>query len=264
MQRILHISDLHFGRLIPEVMTALKHKITELNPELVIISGDLTQRAKTSEFTDAARFLDEITSPYLIVPGNHDLSTFRVVERLLYPWKKWRRFIAEDLEPTIETETHKIIGINTARRIGYSLDWSRGRINALQIKRIQNFFASASPQQLKILVAHHPFWLPTGHEHRGLIGGSDNAFEQFQHHGPDIILSGHVHLDYCHAHERIIVSHAGTTTSDRLLTGFPNSFNMLEGGPENLLISRYHLKNGEFAYLTKQSFIKQTDGWYEQ
>lgn len=264
MKRILHISDLHFGRLIPEVVTALKHKIAELDPELVIISGDLTQRAKTSEFIEASNFLGALPSPYLIVPGNHDLSTYRVHERFLYPWKKWQRFIAEDLEPTTETATYKVIGINTARRVGNSMDWSRGRINAQQTKRINAFFETASTQQIKILVAHHPFWLPTGHEQRGLISGCEEAFENFQTNGPDIILSGHVHLDYCHVHGGIIVSHAGTTTSDRLLPGFPNSFNMLEGDPSNILISRYHWSNGDFAYLTKQSFIKQYDGWYEQ
>lgn len=264
MKRILHISDLHFGRLIPEVADALKQKIMALNPELIVISGDLTQRAKTSEFIQAANFLNDLPSPYLIIPGNHDLSTFRLHERFLYPWKKWQRFIAADLEPATETAAYKVIGINTARRIGHSSDWSRGRIDASQIKRVQDFFASASAQQIRILVAHHPFWLPTGHEHRGLIGGADPAIEKFQDNGPDIILSGHVHLDYCHVHGGIIVSHAGTTTSDRLLEGYPNSFNMLEVQPERILISRYHWSKGEFAYLTKQSFIKQTDGWYEQ
>lgn len=264
MKRILHISDLHFGRLIPEVISALEKKITELSPELIIISGDLTQRAKTSEFIQAANFLERLSAPYLIIPGNHDLSTYRLHERFLYPWKKWQRFIAADLEPTTETATYKVIGINTARRVGNSLDWSRGRINTLQTKRINAFFESASLQQVKILVAHHPFWLPTGHEHRGLISGSEQAFQAFQANGPDIILSGHVHLDYCHVQSGIIVSHAGTTTSDRLLPGFPNSFNLLEGDPKNILISRYHWSEGDFTYLTKQSFIKQSDGWYEQ
>lgn len=88
MQRVLNISDLHFGRLIPEVRTVLKHKIAELNPELAIISGDKTQRAKTSEFTDAARFIDELTSPYLIIPGNHGLTTFRFVEHLFLSEEK--------------------------------------------------------------------------------------------------------------------------------------------------------------------------------
>ncbi|AUZ85260.1 metallophosphoesterase family protein [Methylophaga nitratireducenticrescens] len=264
MKRILHISDLHFGRLIPKVMSVLNQKITELSPERVIISGDLTQRAKTSEFIQAANFLDGLLPPYLITPGNHDLSTFRLHERFLYPWKKWQQFITADLEPTIATEAYKIIGINTARRVGYSTDWSRGRINARQIKRIQDFFTTASPQQIRILVAHHPFWLPTGHQHRGLIGGAETAIQQFQQNGPDIILSGHVHLDYCHVHGGIIISHAGTTTSDRLLSGYPNSFNLLEVDPDKILVSRYHWSGNDFAYLTRQLFIKQTDGWYEQ
>lgn len=113
-------------------------------------------------------------------------------------------------------------------------------------------------------MAHDPFWLPKGHQHRDLIGSSDNAFEQFQLNGPDIILSGYVHLNYCHAHQRIIVSHACTTTLDSLLTGFANSLNMQEGSAENLLISCYHSKNRYFSSLTKQASIKQKDGWYEQ
>jgi 3',5'-cyclic AMP phosphodiesterase CpdA len=264
MLRIVHISDLHFGRLLSEVMTALKKKLADLKPDLVIISGDLTQRATNAEFKQAAGFLGELASLYLIVPGNHDLSTFRVRERFLYPWKKWQRFITPDLEPAVETNGCKIIGINTARRIGYSFDWSRGRINGRQIERVQAFFDSTSPWKIKILVAHHPFWLPPGHEHRGLIGGGHQAFDKFQHNGPDVILSGHVHLDYCHAHRGIIVSHAGTSTSDRLLPGYPNSYNLLAGGPDNLLISRYHWSGEVFRCFAEQSFTKQADRWYER
>lgn len=263
MTRILHISDLHFGRSVAVVVHALLRKISILQPDIVVISGDLTQRAKTSEFKQAAEFLNNLTTPYILVPGNHDLAAFRLVERLLYPWAKWRKYLSNDLEPTIRHTNYQIIGINTARRGGLYLDWSRGRINQQQIERIQQFF-NHSAQTLNLLVAHHPFWLPTNQQHRGLIVGSNTAFQQLKDCGLDMILSGHVHLDYCRVVEGMIISHAGTTTSDRLATGYTNSFNLIEGDHLTLTISRYHWKETDFIYFTKQGFVKQDARWHEQ
>src|SRR5690554_3752870 len=118
MTRILHISDLHFGRSVPAVVQALIGKVKTLQPDIVVISGDLTQRAKTTEFQQAAAFLDSMAAPYLLIPGNHDLAAFRLHERLLYPWKKWRKYISNELEPTAQYADYQIIGINTARRGG--------------------------------------------------------------------------------------------------------------------------------------------------
>lgn len=263
MTRILHISDLHFGRSVAVVVQALLQQVRTLQPDIVVVSGDLTQRAKTSEFKQAAEFLNNLTAPYIVVPGNHDLAAFRFAERLFYPWAKWRKYISNNLEPSIRHTNYQIIGINTARRGGLYLDWSRGRISPRQIARIRQFF-SHTPQTLNLLVAHHPFWLPTNQQHRGLVMGSDTAFQQLKASGLDMILSGHVHLDYCRVVDGRIISHAGTTTSDRLVTGYSNSFNLIEGDPSALTISRYHWEKTEFRYFTKQGFVKQDSHWHEQ
>ncbi|EGL53289.1 putative 3',5'-cyclic-nucleotide phosphodiesterase [Methylophaga aminisulfidivorans MP] len=263
MTTLLHISDLHFGRILTDVLEGLKRSIRVLAPEMIIISGDLTQRATAKEYQQAAEFLSSLNTPYFIVPGNHDLSTFRVVERFICPWRNWKKWIQSDLEPQFSTEDYQLMGINTARKAGFYMDWSRGRISPSQIQQITQQMSHAPQQQLQLLVAHHPFWLPPQYEARHLIGGRDEALASFKGRGLDLILSGHVHIDYCHVLDGMIISHAGTTTSDRLLPDTPNSFNVIQGDKNRLTITRHHWQQGEFQLSQSQTFQRKNGQWHE-
>src|SRR6266850_3541000 len=100
MRTIIHLSDLHFGRVDRRIVAPLVAAIDELAPDLVAVSGDFTQRARTREFTEARAFLETLRFPRLVVPGNHDVPLYNVARRFLSPLGRYRRFIAEDLQPT--------------------------------------------------------------------------------------------------------------------------------------------------------------------
>ena len=260
MTIIAHISDLHFGRERSRLIEGLLDCLHKVQPDAILISGDLTQRAKHDEYRAAGEFLQKLDQPYLVVPGNHDLSATNLFERFRYPWQKWQRAISTHLEPALEAAGYVAVGINTARKRAALLDWSRGRINQNQIDRVLTRLQKRGEQQLGLLVAHHPFWLPEEYLHRGLIGRRDAAMQAFQGK-VDIILSGHVHLPYIKALHGVIISHAGTTTSSRLVPGFPNNFNLVKGNHQSLQIERMAWDEESFHCELSCAFHHKEDGW---
>ena len=100
MRTLVHLSDLHFGRTDPALIEPLLASIAAIAPDLVVVSGDLTQRARAAQFAEARAFLDRIAQPRIVVPGNHDVPLYRVWERFLSPLGKYKKHIGSDLEPT--------------------------------------------------------------------------------------------------------------------------------------------------------------------
>lgn len=258
-QVLVHISDLHFGREVTAVVNAVLEQLEQIQPDAVIISGDLTQRAKTAEFRRAQDFIQRIGPPTIIVPGNHDLSAHNITERFTHPWSKWHQFISNDSEPVFHADGFIAIGLNSARRMGLYLDWSRGRINEQQLDSVEQSLLDADEEKLRLLIVHHPFWLPPGHEKRELIGARDYAMRRLASANIDIILSGHVHIAYTQTLDGIIISHAGTSTSNRLQTGSHNSFNILRGNRQQLQIQTMEWRDNHFA-LAEEHRFKRTDG----
>ncbi|CAA6804247.1 MAG: Metallophosphoesterase [uncultured Thiotrichaceae bacterium] len=263
MSTFVHISDLHFGREVPKVLASLLEQITRIRPDIIIISGDLTQRAKHSEFCIAKDFLEQLEYPYLIVPGNHDITTFRVFERFFYPWKKWRQYISTELEPASHTDEFVVVGVNTARRFGWYLDWSRGRISPSQTQRVMHELEQTPDSSLRLLVAHHPFWLPAAYEYRHLIGRRDQALQALQQAGVDIILSGHIHLTYSKLKQGVIISHSGTTISNRLIPHHPNSFNVIRGNRVELSLQCMEFDGVKFQPTKLSHFVRSDSGWQQ-
>ena len=264
MTTIAHLSDLHFGREVPSVIHGLLDSLNLLQPDLVIISGDLTQRAKHSEYKNGVRFLQQLPYPYLIVPGNHDMSMYNLMERFFYPWSKWKHYISGDMFPTVQQKNITAMGINTARRTGWHLDWSRGSINEKQIKKIQTFMTKQLGENLRLLVAHHPFWLPKKFERRHVIDRRDTALMSLQKAGVDIILSGHIHIAYSKIMDGVLISHTGTTFSNRLMANTPNSFNVIRGDREALSIELMGWSGKLFEKISQQRFTKNSEkGWQE-
>src|SRR5881392_2565723 len=161
MARLLHLSDLHFGAHDEDLVEAVEHKADELKPDLIVISGDFTQRARTEQFKEACAFLDRLRDAgheVLGVPGNHDVPLYDVLRRFLSPLTRYRRFIDETLCPFQELKGAAVLGINTAR----SLTFKDGRISHEQMDFIRRTFERV-PNVPRILVTHHPlFALPVG------------------------------------------------------------------------------------------------------
>ncbi|HET7671903.1 MAG TPA: metallophosphoesterase family protein [Burkholderiales bacterium] len=264
MRTIVHLSDLHFGRVDPALLSPLSAKVEALAPHLVVISGDLTQRAKPDEFRKARAFLEALPKPQVVVPGNHDVPLYNVFQRFFQPLTKYRRFISEELEPVYIDAEIAVVGVNTAR----SNVFKGGRINGQQIERVRGLICELPVQVTKIVVTHHPFDLPPGHASRQLVGRARRAMAMLARCGADILLSGHLHeshagdtrLRYKIDDFAALVVQAGTATSTRG-RGESNSFNVLRVEHPRVHIERLTWNGADFAPADAVTYLHTADGW---
>ena len=248
--KILHVSDLHFGKPYhPEVGEALQRIAPTLEPDLIVASGDFTQRAKVAEYQAAREFLDRFPpKPLVVVPGNHDVPLYRIWERLTRPMDNYREFISHDLNPTYDLDGAFVVGLDTTSP---HVTISRGRITSDQVAYALDQFAQADAEDLKILVVHHHFVdAPDALRDRGMLGG-EQAMARFIEAGVDLILGGHLHrayignsLDFFFEGPRdrgVILVQSGTTTSrrGRGREKEKNSFNVLDVHEEWLEITHF-------------------------
>ncbi|WP_375690896.1 metallophosphoesterase family protein [Pseudooceanicola sp. LIPI14-2-Ac024] len=263
MTRLIHLSDLHFGRDRPELLDPLITAVNDLRPDLVAISGDLTQRALDSQFRAARAFIDRIEAPVLSVPGNHDIPLHLPVTRLLRPFHNYRQWIARDLKPTAQLDGMTVIGLNTVDRYR----WQRGRIRSRHVRRACSVARDSRPGDLVVLVAHHPFEHAPGVEKR-LMRGADKAIDRLADCGADVILSGHLHLWRTEPFltrpfgANILQIHAGTGLSTRQ-RGEPNDFACIDRDGEVLRVARWIASPGDaaFAESTIRHFGRTPTGW---
>ncbi len=268
MRTIAHLSDLHFGRTDPEMVAALHRELGNLRPDFVIISGDFTQRAKDSEFIEARAFLDRLPAPWLAVPGNHDIPLYRVHARFLKPLDGYKRYISEVLEPRYTDSELTIVSVNTAR----SLTFKGGRINSDQVERVCRQLHEASPETVRILVAHHPLDLPANRD-QPLAGRARMALTTLANAGLDMILSGHLHLAYLPetadkfrigGHTALLVQ-AGTAVSTRS-RGEVNSFNLIRTEPARIAVTRHcwELPGKTFEPCATAYYVRKAPGWIRE
>ena len=267
MRTIVHLSDLHFGRLDTQVIAPLLAAIGGLRPDLVAISGDVTQRARRSQFREARAFLDALPARRLVVPGNHDVPLYDIARRFLRPLARYQRFIAEDLEPIYADEEIVALGLNSAR----ALTFGRGRLSAAQIARATERLRAVDPRLIKIIVTHHPFDLPDDYGAEHLVGRATQAMAQFATVGADLFLAGHLHVShvgrtaerYRIAGHSALVVQAGTI-SDRL-RGEPNAFNVLRVNRPHIAVARWTWDEARraFAEASARAFRHGDEGWIE-
>jgi 3',5'-cyclic AMP phosphodiesterase CpdA len=236
MAKIAHLSDVHFGAHDPLVVAGAEAWLADTRPDLVVISGDFTQRARVEEYQAAAAFLDRIESlglPTLGVPGNHDVPLYDVVRRFTRPLHRYRRFIDDDLCPWFENAQLAVLGINTAR----SLTFKDGRISHEQMAIIRERFREVPEERTRILVTHHPlFAMPIGEagEPSEAVGRHGEALQAIADAGVHVLLAGHFHRSFTESARRMVknagpalVIQAGTATSTRLRHGEMQSFNLI-------------------------------------
>ena len=267
MRTIVHLSDLHFGRIDRRLVLPLADAISALGPDLVAVSGDLTQRARQRQFTEARAFLEALPFPRLVVPGNHDIPFFDVARRFLSPLGRYRRFIAEDVEPIHVDAEMVVLGLNSAR----SLSFGDGRLNAQQISQAVERLGACAPGLIKIIVTHHPFDLPDDYDARHLVGRAKRAMAQLASVGADLFLAGHLHVSHIgHTAERYkieghsaLVVQAGTISNRR--RGEANSFNVLRLERPHITVSRrsWDEDRETFVEHSVRAFQHSDRGWIE-
>ena len=266
MRSIVHLSDIHFGRVNAQVIAPLIESIKKIDPDLVAVSGDLTQRARSSQFLEARAFLDELPKPQIVVPGNHDVPLHNVFTRFAQPLTKYRRYITADLRPFYHDEELAVLGVNTAR----SLTIKGGRINEEQIEWMRERLSEVDPGAVKVVVTHHPFDLPEGHDERQLVGRARLAMETLASCGADLFLAGHLHVSHTthsatrykiKGHSALVVQ-AGTAASTRG-RGEENSFNVLRIDRPHIAVERFEWQPqlGRFDLVTTERFRHTPDGW---
>jgi len=267
MTRLVHLSDLHFGAHDERLIEAVEWQVDQLKPDLVVISGDFTQRARTEQFRDACEFLERLRergNEVLGVPGNHDVPLYDVLRRFMSPLARYRRFIDESLCPFVELPGIAVLGINTAR----SLTFKDGRINKEQVVFIRETFSRTPSDAFRVLVTHHPlFALEIGGEIERAIGRQDLALDAVEEVGVDMVLAGHAH--HASSHDAgdlvtraggVLVVQAGTATSTRVREQ-EQSFNTIDIVAGDVTITVHGWRGEDFQANDARRYHWQDGRW---
>ena len=266
MRTLVHLSDIHFGRVDARCVPPLVRTIQSLAPDLVALSGDLTQRARTSQFVQARGFLQQLPFPQVVVPGNHDVPLFNLAARFLSPFDGYRRYITDDLEPVFQDGEVIVVGLNSARSLPFH---GGGRLSEAQVTRAAARLAAAPPDAVRIVVTHHPFDVPHGHGDRDLIGQSAMAMSQLAAVGADLFLAGHLHVSHVGrtaeryqiaGHSALVVQAGTLSTRER---GEANSFNVLRLARPDISVDRYTWddERQDFSVSSTSRFRHTPTGW---
>ena len=263
----MHISDLHFGTVGKKIEDAVLKDIRKLGPDLLVVSGDLTQRARGSQFREAKEFLNKLDYKKIIIPGNHDIPLFNVFSRFLRALTNYKNIITTDLSPFYRDETMAVLGINTAR----SLTWKSGRISVEQIEVLKERLCTIDNNIFKIIVTHHPFIPPPGDLGIKLVGRSAKALQLIDKCSIDLLLAGHLHQGYNgdvrpfypSQYSSIISVQAGTAISKRTRQE-PNAFNLIEADKTHILISVREWNGDIFEQAQMTEYKKTGREWLKK
>jgi 3',5'-cyclic AMP phosphodiesterase CpdA len=266
MRTIVHLSDLHFGKVDEELLEPLRKLVTDIVPDVVVVSGDLTQRAKSEQFEAARDYLDTLPGPQIIVPGNHDISLYNVFRRFFQPLDRYKRYITTDLDPIHIDDEIAVLGVNTAR----SLTFKDGRVNEEQVAKIREQLSGLGEHITRIVVTHHPFDLPETEDEDDLVDRAPMAMKAFAECGVDLLLAGHLHLSHSNStadrypisEYAALVVQAGTATSTRG-RGEVNSFNVLRVETDKIEVDRYgwDVLGKQFSLMKTEKFLRSADVW---
>lgn len=271
MLTLLHVSDLHFGpHYMAEAGEALLRSAADLCPDLIVASGDFTQRAKVDQFAAAREFLDRLPRvPIVTVPGNHDVPLYRLFERLLSPYANYKRYVCDELDTVLVRDDVAIVALNTTAA------WTKvvnGRVTRAQLDFCERAFRGVPDHVPRIVVAHHHFApAPDYDDENDVMRRARQALDRFTQLQVDMILGGHLHrafignsLDIYPSQDRsagIIIVQSGTTTSrrGRAREREKNSYNVIRIGPQSVHITHHMFFSdlGGFAPVSRHEFPRR-------
>jgi 3',5'-cyclic AMP phosphodiesterase CpdA len=264
VRAIAHISDLHFGRHDPLVAAGLLADLASEKPDLVAVSGDLTQRARRHEFAAAREFLDRFAVPVIAVPGNHDVPLYNPLRRAFRPLARFRSHIAARRNPFFTDDELAVLGINTAR----AATFSNGRISHEQMDEIRDLFGALAGAHFRVLVTHHPLMPPLLAPDRQIVGRAEHALEAVANAGVDLLLTGHYHQAasrnvtsyHLTVKRTVLVSQAGTAISTRR-RGEVNSYNVIRIDGRRVACEQRDWDGSRFAAVRTERYSHFDGHW---
>lgn len=236
MSLLLHISDAHFGTEREPVVAALLTLADERKPDVLIFSGDVTQRARADQFAAARRFCDQLgIRTMMVVPGNHDIPLFNLAARISRPYRGYLKAFGPTMEPVIDSAALLAIGVNTTRATRHK----NGVVSTRQIESVAQRLSGAGPGQLRIVVTHQPAAVCRTEDEHDRLRGAEPALQAWSRAGADLVLGGHIHLPYVlDLVKRPVPTprpmwcvQAGTAVSARVRHGTSNSVNLIHWKP---------------------------------
>lgn len=230
MSILLQISDPHFGTEQAPVVEALVTLARQQQPDVLVFSGDITQRARPAQFRAARAFADRLGAPVLAVPGNHDIPLLDLWTRLRHPYARYIAAFGTDLEPVHRSPELMVVCVNTTRAWRHK----HGEISGRQVDRVAQLLEGAESAQLRVVVVHQPVAVTRAEDLSNRLRGHAAALERWAAAGADLVMGGHIHLPYVMALEGLArplwAVQAGTAVSSRVREGVPNSVNLLRWG----------------------------------
>ncbi|MCU4118281.1 metallophosphoesterase family protein [Variovorax sp. N23] len=260
MSVLLQISDTHFGTEQAPVVAALEALVRDTQPALVVLSGDITQRATRAQFGAARAFMDRLPVPWVAIPGNHDIPLFQLGARLLTPYGRYVEAFGAELEPEFVSPDWLVVTVNTTR-------WYRhtdGEVSEAQIERVARRLERATPAQVRIVVTHQPVLVTRPEDRGNRLHGADAALRRWAAAGADVVMGGHIHLPFVRPAQDADASlsralwtvQAGTAVSSRVRGGQPNSVNLLRpggmSGPRSCTVERWDHAAAEGRFVPGQ------------
>lgn len=254
---LLQISDPHFGTEQQPVLDALKSLSRRIAPDVLVVSGDITQRARRAQFAAARAFIEKLHIPHVIaIPGNHDIPLFNLFARYFYPYSNYAREFGVDLEPVFDDEDALIVCVNTTRPSRHK----DGEVSEQQIQNVAARLSNASKRQLRIVVTHQPVDVIDKHDISNLLHGREIAVREWSNAGVDIILGGHIHLPHVRSLKDRFVDlphqawsiQAGTAVSRRTRNYVPNSVNVIKTAFPACIVERWDFNAADSSFVQKE------------
>ncbi len=212
MSCLLHLSDPHFGTEQPAVLAALQQFVARLQPDVLLLSGDITQRATRAQFAAARAFVDGLgVASVVAIPGNHDIPLFALGQRLFSPYARYRAAFGQELEPRFESDDVRVVCVNSTR-------WYRhknGTLSAAQIEAVAQDLSGARPGQWRLVMLHHPIAVTQPGDLVNRVHPHRAAIRRWRQAGADLVLGGHIHLPYVLPLHKLALQPGGDAPAQR-------------------------------------------------